>query len=89
MIRARIIFTGRVQGVGFRATTASIASRFDITGWVRNEPDASVMAIAQGEPEVIGDFLDAVRSAMPTHIEHIHTTHSNDIEPLEGFSIRL
>ena len=40
--------TGRVQGVGFRATPRASAQRHGVTGWVRNEPDGSVAFEAQG-----------------------------------------
>ncbi|MBL8829940.1 MAG: acylphosphatase, partial [Planctomycetaceae bacterium] len=47
-IRRRVLFHGRVQGVGFRVTTRSIAQRFAVTGWVRNLPDGSVELLAEG-----------------------------------------
>ena len=42
MIRKHVIVRGRVQGVGFRYITSSIASKYHVTGWVRNEYDGSV-----------------------------------------------
>lgn len=51
-------FTGRVQGVGFRATCRRLASRHELTGWVRNERDGGVRLEAQGEEEALRDFLD-------------------------------
>lgn len=47
-VAKRLIFKGRVQGVGFRYTACRIARRFPITGTVRNLPDSSVEAIMQG-----------------------------------------
>ena len=41
-LRCRVIYRGRVQGVGFRYTSASIARRFPVTGYVRNLPDGTV-----------------------------------------------
>ena len=41
MIRKHVIVRGRVQGVGFRYITSSIASKYHVTGWVRNEYDGS------------------------------------------------
>jgi acylphosphatase len=52
-----IIFTGRVQGVGFRFTAYSIARRCQLTGIVRNLPDGSVEMIVQGHPEDINDCI--------------------------------
>lgn len=40
--------TGRVQGVGFRAWTRQQAHALGLAGWVRNEPDGSVVALVSG-----------------------------------------
>ena len=53
----RIIFKGRVQGVGFRFTAHSIARRCQLTGMVRNLPDGSVEMIVQGHPNDISDCI--------------------------------
>jgi len=58
------VFSGRVQGVGFRATARLVALRHPVTGWVRNEPDGTVMAEAQGSAEAIRAFLDELRQEM-------------------------
>ncbi len=68
MPRVRVRYTGRVQGVGFRATTRSIARRYPLTGWVRNESDGSVVAEMQGEQAVIDSFRRAVRERMADFI---------------------
>ena len=60
--RQRIIFQGRVQGVGFRVRTRGIANRFNITGWVRNEPDGTVMLEAQGTEQALTNFLSTLRN---------------------------
>lgn len=64
MERRRVRFTGRVQGVGFRATTRSVAQGFDVSGWVRNEPDGSVLAEIQGPAGEIDLCLAALRQRM-------------------------
>ncbi|KRF02566.1 hypothetical protein ASG88_04105 [Nocardioides sp. Soil777] len=45
--------TGRVQGVAYRACTQQEAERLGVTGWVRNEPDGSVAAHVEGEPDAV------------------------------------
>lgn len=59
--RQRVIFQGRVQGVGFRARTRSIAAPYHVTGWVRNEPDGTVMLEAQGPEDTLDKFLNELR----------------------------
>jgi len=58
--RVHVLYTGRVQGVGFRFTTHQIAQQFPITGYVRNCPDGSVELVAEGTYEEILNFLHAV-----------------------------
>lgn len=63
-----------MQGVGFRATTRSIAMNFDVTGWVRNEPDGSVRCVAEGPPDELDRFVTAVREHMASCIDAEHLT---------------
>lgn len=57
MIEARTYrVTGRVQGVGFRYFAWDAAVREGITGLVRNLPDGSVEAIAEGERDALDRF---------------------------------
>ena len=52
----RLRIHGRVQGVGFRYALLEEARRLGLTGWVRNRPDGSVEAVADGP----ADALDAL-----------------------------
>ena len=42
MTARRIIYSGRVQGVGFRWTAKELARGYDVLGTVRNLPDGTV-----------------------------------------------
>lgn len=53
MIRAHIIYSGRVQGVGFRYTVQRYANDLDLLGWVKNLPNGSVEAMIEGSKENI------------------------------------
>jgi acylphosphatase len=68
--RERIAFGGRVQGVGFRATTRHLAHRHGLVGWVRNEPDGSVAMEVEGSDGAIAAFLADLRAHF---VRHIHT----------------
>ncbi len=48
LARLRLLVTGRVQGVYFRAATAARADALGITGYVRNLADGSVEVVAEG-----------------------------------------
>jgi len=55
--RARVIITGRVQGVFFRASTQDEAVRLGLTGWVKNRPDGAVEAVFEGDKEKIEEII--------------------------------
>jgi acylphosphatase len=65
--------SGRVQGVGFRWFTYDAAVREGLTGFVRNLPDGSVEAVAEGEREALDRFEVALnngpRGARVSHVE--------------------
>jgi acylphosphatase len=61
--RVRVVFSGRVQGVGFRFTVCRIAEGFDVTGYVRNLWDGDVELVAEGLDEIVSDFLEAIRNS--------------------------
>ncbi|CDZ40715.1 acylphosphatase [Neorhizobium galegae] len=62
---AMVRITGRVQGVGFRAWTREEAEQLGLTGWVRNEPDGSVLALLAGWPAAITQMLERLRQGPP------------------------
>jgi acylphosphatase len=59
-MRLRVLFAGRVQGVGFRATTLELARGYQVTGSVRNLPDGRVELEAQGTQGEVAGLLAAV-----------------------------
>lgn len=63
--RARFAVRGRVQGVGFRWFVQDAARRLGLAGWVRNEPDGSVSAEAEGPRDVVERLIAATRSGPP------------------------
>lgn len=57
MVEMTIIFQGKVQGVGFRATSMILAKKLGIKGTVRNLTDGSVELIAQGTADHLNQLL--------------------------------
>ena len=55
--RVRILISGRVQGVGFRASARDRAHQIGIDGWARNLADGRVEMVAEGAPDAIDAFL--------------------------------
>lgn len=77
-----------MQGVFFRATTQKAAQRFDITGWVRNEPDGSVLAQVQGEPGEITRFLAHHVTVRPGRVDQQTSREIQTVPEETGFVIR-
>ncbi len=61
--RMQVIFSGRVQGVGFRYTVCRVAEAFAVTGYVRNLPDGNVEVMTEGVEQELVDFLNGIRGA--------------------------
>jgi acylphosphatase len=59
MIRSyKILIKGKVQGVNYRYNAQAMAHKLNLTGFVRNEHDGSVLAHAEGEEESVQKFID-------------------------------
>ena len=55
-----IIVHGRVQGVGFRFFVRNCATSLDLKGWVKNLSDGTVGVHAEGEKEILLDFIKKI-----------------------------
>jgi acylphosphatase len=88
-IARRFIVSGRVQGVGFRYFAQDAARRDGINGYVTNQDDGTVEAIAEGEAEALERFERALRRGpSKSRVEHVLV---DEIEPAQGnsgFTIR-
>lgn len=60
MKRYLMIFTGRVQGVGFRYFTYELATSLRLTGQVRNLMNGNVELEIQGADEDFNQFLKGI-----------------------------
>ena len=65
--RMRVLYSGQVQGVGFRYTVRSVATGFNVTGIVRNLPDGGVELVAEGAKDELEAFRQAVRESGLDH----------------------
>ena len=57
----RILVTGRVQGVGYRAWIEDQAEALGLAGWVRNRRDGSVEAVLAGDGGAVDRVIAACR----------------------------
>jgi acylphosphatase len=58
-----VLYSGNVQGVGFRYTAKTVAAGFEVVGRIRNLPDGRVELIAEGLTEELNAYRSALREA--------------------------
>lgn len=68
MIRKHVIYSGNVQGVGFRYTAVRIASNYNVTGYVKNLPDNRVEIIVEGAATQTEAFISELAEALAGYI---------------------
>lgn len=89
MTEARhFVIRGKVQGVSYRASAQQAAERIGVNGWVRNRPDGSVEALAQGDPSQLEAFERWLwQGPAPASVSNVESE-AKKPEPLADFSIR-
>jgi len=84
----RVLYSGHVQGVGFRYTVKSVAAGFDVTGTVRNLPGGGVELIAEGARAELEAFRQAIRQSGLDHfVEHEDVSWAEPRSEFRGFEI--
>ena len=73
LIRRHLIFTGVVQGVGFRWRARQAANAAGCTGWVRNDYVGTVSMELQGTEAQLDHVLRTLESAPWIRIEDINS----------------
>ncbi|WP_193210727.1 acylphosphatase [Luteolibacter marinus] len=89
MTARRVIFEGRVQGVGFRYQTKDIAKGFEVCGTVKNLPDGTVEMEVMGETGEVEAFIQEIaeESTLAHHIKGMHVKNIPPLEGVKGFTI--
>jgi len=88
-IRWTVLFSGMVQGVGFRYTTERVARRFPVTGYVKNLPDGDVEVVAEGDREDVRQFVAAVEKAMAGYLRGRQITEGPATDAWGDFAVRF
>jgi acylphosphatase len=83
-----VVVSGRVPGVGFRATARAVALGHPVTGWVRNEPDGTVTMEVQGTREDIDRCLAELRERMEGFVRGESSSAAEVVTGEAGFEIR-
>ena len=82
--RVRLIFEGRVQGVGFRFNQMQMAPQHNITGWVRNLDNGDVEAEWQGTGADIRAMVDALHVYYRKFRYNFRVTQCDPLPLVEG-----
>lgn len=86
---ARVVVSGRVQGVFFRASTREEAIRHGVRGFVRNLPGRQVEAVLQGERSDVENVIAFMREGPPgALVTEIHVEWRPPAGMHEGFHVR-
>ena len=86
--RRHVVFSGRVQGVGFRYTTRTIARVYEVTGFVRNLADGGVEVVAEGPVDQLNGFLEELEERMSGYIQQVHCDNQPANQEFANFGIR-
>jgi acylphosphatase len=87
--RARVLVTGRVQGVWFRESTRQRAEELGVGGWVRNLPDGRVEAIFEGDEASVRRAVDYVREGpVHAHVDRVEVEEKPCEDPSSLFRVR-
>ncbi len=86
-IRAHVLISGRVQGVGYRFSTQDMAVLLKLSGWVRNLKDGQVEAVFEGNPEQVEEMIRWCHQGPPHAVVKQVIVEYEPPQDLQGFEI--
>ena len=87
-MRARVLVSGRVQGVFFREETRRRARSLGIAGWVANRPEGTVEAVFEGPREQVESMVGwCSRGPSGARVDDVQVAWE-DPRGDEGFAVR-
>ena len=69
--RCHVIYSGRVQGVGFRYTARALADKYHLSGWVMNLSDGGVALEVEGKTKDLDNLLCDLQDEFKDYIKGI------------------
>ncbi|MBP6924629.1 MAG: acylphosphatase [Candidatus Pacebacteria bacterium] len=58
MIQLTAVVSGKVQGVMYRTYIQEAATNLGLVGYTKNEPNSTVLVVAQGTPDILKEFVE-------------------------------
>nr|WP_224752322.1 acylphosphatase [Metabacillus arenae] len=81
-----LIVSGKVQGVGFRFFSQTLAAEHHVYGWAKNLEDGSVEIKAEGDETNLDEFVAALRKGNRfAKVAHIELSAKDEIEGFTSF----
>lgn len=89
IIRKEIIFSGKVQGVGFRFEVYEMANSLELTGWVKNTEDGKVHLVIQGPDNKIQFLIDNMKKLKRANVTDVDFTEIPIVDNETSFNIEV
>lgn len=87
VVAKHVYYSGRVQGVGFRATTHGISRGRGVTGWVKNLDDGRVEMVVEGKSDAVAGFMAEIARVMSRNITDTHVEDKTPTGRYKAFTI--
>jgi acylphosphatase len=83
----RIVFRGKVQGVGFRWAARVVAARLGLRGYVRNVGNDAVEAVVVGDESRVEEFIEKLKSLETAKVESVEAEEVELAEEPKTFKV--
>lgn len=83
-----LIFSGKVQSVGFRFQTFLLAEKLKLAGYAKNLENGNVEVLAQGTEEKIEFLIDFMKSRKRLRVDNVVVENSPVCSDLNSFSVK-
>lgn len=80
-------FYGHVQGVGFRFYAMQLARGYAVAGYVRNQPDGSVLLELEGDAAELDRYLTELQGRMDAFIRRMEVARAQRSPQYQGFRL--
>lgn len=90
MVELYAIIKGKVQGVGYRAYVEGAANELKLSGYARNMPDRTVEVVAQGDQQVLKEFVEYLNEgSLLANVETVEVEWRSVKREYDDFSLRI
>ena len=89
LVRRRVLYSGSVQGVGFRWFVEREAHILGVAGWVRNRTDGTVEVLAMGTRDQLSGLRSRLREGpRAARVDDVEESEAEAVTGLNSFRIQ-